>query len=320
MEWLSTQMGILAVAFFLDWAFGDPRFLYHPVRAIGFLATKFESVCRRVFGEYLKLAGTVFLVMQLVFWYVAISGLHLFLSDTLPFLGMVFLVYITYSMLAFGSLFTEVKKVKNFLEEGKIEEAREVAQGMVSRDLSEATGKEIIRATIESATENISDGIIAPIFYFFIGGPVLMFLYKVVNTLDSMVGYKNEKYFHFGWASARFDDLLNLIPARITGLLIILVAGILGDSSKGASVVWMRDGQKGPSPNGGIPITAFAGARNIKLGGPCKVGDKTINIPFVGGEKENFGIEEIGAVLSYVSLSSLLMFTCVFGILFFIHL
>jgi len=304
MESMDTQILILAVAFLLDLIFKDPAWLYHPVQAVGALASALEKTLRRIFKNKLKIAGAFFLLIQIFFWpIVAIVLARLFYSIS-PALEFLFWIYLTYSLLAFGSLIGEVSKVKKFLDNGESEQARKIAQGMVSRDLSDASEREIIRATIETATENISDGIIAPMFYFVLGGPLLMLVYKVLNTLDSMVGYRNQKYTDFGGASARFDDLLNFIPSRITGLLIVASAFLLGDSPRGAWRAWMRDGQKGPSPNGGIPITAFAGARDIALGGPCVVDGKIIDIPFVGGDKKDFGIEEIGVVLKYIKLVS----------------
>ena len=173
--------------------------------------------------------------------------------------------------------------------------------------MSKANEQEIVRAVIETTTENISDGIIAPLFFFAIGGPLAMFVYKIANTLDSMIGYKNKKYLKFGWFSAKMDDFLNLIPARITGFLILAVAFFTKDSAKKSWKAWMRDAQRGPSPNGGIPIVTYAGARNIKLGGPCE--DKEGNIipiPYVGGEK-SFGKEEIKKVIFYTYAVSVLM-------------
>ena len=118
------------------------------------------------------------------------------------------------------TLLREVLAVNNFLIKGDLEGARQRAQGMVSRNLAEAEETEIVRATIETATEDLADGIIAPLFYFGLGGPVWILIYKVVNTLDSMIGYKNERYLKYGWCSARMDDLFNLIPARLTGFFV----------------------------------------------------------------------------------------------------
>lgn len=292
---------ILAASLVIDVILKDPRWLYHPVQAIGLTITWIEKVLRYFFTHFLKLAGILLLVITLSIW-TLIGYTLLEIASQLSFvLYYAAATYITYSLLAVGALVREAKAVRRYLRDGKISDARARVQEIVSRDMSEEDEKGITRAVIETTTENISDGIVAPIFYFALGGPILMLVYKVVNTLDSMVGYKNEKYRDFGFASAKTDDVLNLVPARITGFLIVAVAFIRGDDYKQSFHVWMRDGQKGPSPNGGIPITAFAGARNIKLGGPCisKEG-AVLDIPYVGGEKDQYGLEEIGIVIKYV--------------------
>jgi adenosylcobinamide-phosphate synthase len=219
----------------------------------------------------------------------------------------IFYTYLTFSFLALGALAREARTIYKFLELNEIDKARNRVQGVVSRDMSKVNEQEIVRAVIETTTENISDGIIGPLFFFALGGPLLMMIYKITNTLDSMIGYKNKKYIKFGWFSAKMDDLLNLIPARITGFLILLVALFTKDSAKRAWKAWMKDAQKGPSPNGGIPIVTYAGARNIKLGGPCE--DKEGNIipiPFVGGEN-SFDRKEIKKVLFYTYTTSTIM-------------
>lgn len=300
---------VLITAFLADWIFKDPVWLFHPVRAIGFSSVWAEKIFRKMFKNNLKIAGVLFLIFLILFWIIILSFIVWLLSFFGSTVLLIFWIYLTFMLLAFGSLVSESRKVAFFLKGGEIEKARYIVQMMVSRDLSKEDERGIARATIETVTENISDGVIAPIFYFAVGGPVLMFVYKIVNTLDSMVGYKNEKYKDFGWASARFDDLVNYIPARITGALIVATAFILGDEYKNSIKAWARDAQKGPSPNGGIPITTFAGARNIKLGGPCQAEGKTIEIPFVGGKKEGFGYEEILVSRKYVVWTSFIMLT-----------
>ncbi|MEX0918462.1 MAG: adenosylcobinamide-phosphate synthase CbiB [Candidatus Paceibacterota bacterium] len=301
-ELMINEMIILLVAgLSLDLILRDPRRIYHPVQAIGHSSVWLEKNLRRFLEKNLKAAGVIFLITELLFWTASsLFVLHLSLRIS-PWLYWIISLYLTYSLLAAGALIREVGAVRRLLKEGDLPAARTRAQEIVSRDLSQAEEPEIVRAMIETGTENISDGIVAPIFYFALGGPVLMLFYKVVNTLDSMVGYRNERYRDFGWASARLDDGLNYLPARLTGLLIVLVALGLGDDYRQAWRAWHRDGQKGPSPNGGIPITAFAGARDLRLGGPCHAREgKESDIPFVGGKRTQFGHQEITRVIIYI--------------------
>lgn len=310
---------ILVAGFLLDLLFRDPRWLYHPVQAIGYSVIVLEKYTRLLFVSHLKIAGVVFLILQVVLW----TGITVFILNIFylhsQILLYIFTIYLVYSLLAVGSLTHEIYSVLKFIKSGNLSKAKIRAQGMVSRDLSKENKTGVIRAVIETATENISDGIVAPIFYYTLGGPVLMVFYKTVNTLDSMVGYRNLKYVDFGWASARMDDILNYVPARITGLILIFIGLILGDSVRGSVIAWYRDSQLGPSPNGGIPITTYAGARDIKLGGPCFTFEGSqIEIPFVGGNKINYNESELKATLKYVYLSALIAF--VLAILFLAYL
>ncbi len=298
---------ILVSAILLDWLLADPFWLYHPVQMIGVVSIFVENKLRRIKYFSLYFLGIVHW-LSVIFFFIFI---FLILSSLFKFWGQVFInifyLYLTYSLLAFGSLLREVSAVNNFLAKGDLSQARKRAQDMVSRNLTMADENEIVRATIETATENLSDGIITPLFYFGLGGPFLMLIYKIINTLDSMVGYKTEKYLRYGWCSARMDDLFNLIPARLTGFLILFIAWLIGDSFTGGWRAWMRDAQRGPSPNGGIPITVYAGVRNIRLGGPCldKNGQK-IDIPYVGGAN-TFDRREISRTIFYLYAVSICM-------------
>ena len=306
---ISNTITILLIAFLLDILFADPFWLYHPVQLIGLFSIIAEKQIRRIKWISLYLLG-------ILHWVVIVTifvGLFLVIKYALEEISLsllyLFYIYITYSLLALGSLTREARVIYNFLNTGDLKSARTRVQGIVSRDMSEADEQQIIRAVIETTTENLSDGIIAPLFFYGLGGPILMLVYKITNTLDSMVGYKNNKYLKYGWFSAKTDDLLNIIPARLTGLIIILTAYIKLDSPYGAWQSWRRDAQKGPSPNGGIPIVTYAGARNIRLGGPCLDKDgKVIEIPFVGG-KNSFNREEIKTAITYTYLAS--MFTLI---------
>jgi adenosylcobinamide-phosphate synthase len=186
-----------------------------------------------------------------------------------PLAGFLVSAGISYTCLATRSLHRESALVAAALNTGNIEEARRNLSYIVGRDTADLSESEIWRALIETVAENTSDGIIAPLFWLTVTGPVGGMVFKAVSTLDSMVGYRNERYLRFGWASARMDDLLNFIPARLTAFLMILAAPLAGLSPKGALSATLGDRLKHPSPNSGHPEAAAAGALGVRLGGPA---------------------------------------------------
>lgn len=258
--------GIILAAVLLDLFFGDPRWLPHPVVFIGKLIAALEKALRglvrneRLGGVLLLLvtvgatAGVVLAVLKGAY---AIS----------PYAGFVVAVLLSYTCVAARSLHDESRLVADALGRGDLAEARRYLSFIVGRDTDSLDEGEIWRATVETVAENTSDGVIAPLLYLMLGGPVAGLAYKAVNTLDSMVGYKNERYRHFGWASARCDDLANWLPARLTGLLMVLVAPLAALSAGGAWRIMRRDGRNHASPNSGIPEAAAAGALGVRLGG-----------------------------------------------------
>ena len=297
---------ILLISVLIDLIIADPFWLYHPVQFIGLVSVYLEKYLRKIKFISLYVLGAIHWLLIVAFF----VGLFLIIEKSLSFNSLflsLFYIYITYSLLAIGSLTREARVIYNYLKKNELQKARSRVQGIVSRDMSNADEHQITRATIETVTENLSDGIIAPLFFYLIGGPIGIIVYKVVNTLDSMIAYKNDKYLKYGWFSAKADDLFNYIPARLTGLVLVLIALIRRDSISGALTAWKRDAQKGPSPNGGIPIVVYAGARNIKLGGPCQDKDgNIIKIPFVGGTN-SFDREEIKTTISYTYTASAIM-------------
>jgi adenosylcobinamide-phosphate synthase len=184
-----------------------------------------------------------------------------------PVFSSIIVIFFAYTTLATRNLYDEAGKVINVLEQGDVGLARKQIGFLVGRDTDHLDEKEICRALIETVSENTSDGIVAPLFYLIIGGPPFAMAYKALNTLDSMVGYRNDRYRYLGWASARIDDLANLIPSRLTALLFILSSIILRKNWTGAWRATWRDGRKNPSPNSGYPEAAMAGALGVQLGG-----------------------------------------------------
>lgn len=266
-----TPVIIAVCAFIIDTIIGDPQSRLHPVALMGNLVSILERALRwDQQGKYLKIAaGTIFALILLTIAY-GLGWLIVWAMDVLTFAWWV-RVFIEALLLSFmispKSLMQAGQEVIYNLQRDDLLGAREKVHCIVGRDVENMDEPEIVRATVETIAENTTDGIISPLFYFFIGGLPLAILYRMANTLDSMVGYKNEKYLYFGKVSARIDDLLNLVPARITGILIVVAAAILHFDYRMAWKMLIRDARKHPSPNGGFSEAAVAGALNVRLGG-----------------------------------------------------
>jgi len=285
---------ILLAAFALDLIFGDPRWLPHPVRGIGWTIQRTEIVLRRfAITPLAEKAAGVFLVVLIVSLVSFLSHFLIFTSSRISLsLGFALSVLLAYTTLAARDLGNAAKGVLRHLDAGEIAQARTGLSMIVGRDTADLDDQEIARAVVETVAENTSDGVIAPIFYLAIGGPVLALAYKAVNTLDSMVGYRNERYINFGWAAARVDDAANFIPARITAVLICLVANLFSIYNSAFRTphsalhapwhIMLRDGNKHPSPNSGYPEAAMAGALGIRLGGPGAYAGIPRLKPFIG--------------------------------------
>jgi len=260
----------LAIAYAADLALGDPQWRWHPVRLMGRLIAAGERTVRSFLiswagekaGGVVLCAGVVLLVYGAAWMVLAASfRAHQYLG----FLASVALAYFTLSARALGEA---AKAVLACLNAGDDAGARSSLALVVGRDTAGLSRPEVVRAVVETVAENTSDGIVAPLFYLALGGPALGMAYKAVNTLDSMVGYKNERYRAMGWASARCDDAANYIPARLTGLLLVAAAFFRRRDWRGAFAVLRRDAGKHHSPNSGYPEAAMAGALGVQLGGP----------------------------------------------------
>lgn len=261
--------------FLLDQLFGDPYFLPHPIRGIGWLIAKTEKTLRagnpqgnsteREGAE--RRQGKLLVVIVLLFTGM-LSALILFGAYAIhPGLGVVIEAVMTYQILAARCLQVESSKVWKQLNAGSLEEARKAVSMIVGRDTEHLTEEGVAKAAIETVAENTSDGVIAPMLYTALGGPVLGFLYKAVNTMDSMLGYKNEKYLYFGRVAAKMDDVAGFIPARISALLMILASCLLGMDGKNALWIWKRDRRKHASPNAAQTEAVCAGALQVQLAG-----------------------------------------------------
>jgi adenosylcobinamide-phosphate synthase len=257
---------IIPAAVILDWLLGDPKWFPHPVVFIGRLISCLEPHLRRAVRSEL-FAGLLLLVLTVGIT-VASAALLLQAASALhPHAGTVVAIILSWTCLAARSLQQESALVADALANNDLAGARCYLSRIVGRDTAELMEPDIWRGAVETVAENSADGVIAPLLFLMLGGPVLGLSYKAVNTLDSMVGYRNEKYLLFGRASARFDDLANWLPARLTGLLITLAALPAGLSPAGAWRMMRRDGRNHSSPNSGIPEAAAAGALGVQLGG-----------------------------------------------------
>lgn len=272
---------LLAAAWGLDLLLGDPRSLPHPIVAIGRLIRRAEEFWPKALTNR-RNAGIALTLSVLALTAATTWGI-LFLTATLaPWLTLLATIWLSYTCLATRSLHRESAKVIRALDAGDLAGARLALSWIVSRDTQELTEEAILRATCETVAENTSDGIVSPLLYLALGGPILGMTYKAASTLDSMVGYKNARYLQLGWASARLDDLLNLIPARLTVLLIALCAPLVGLSAGQALQAARDDGGKSSSPNAGYPMAAMAGALGVTFGGVATYFGERVEKPTLG--------------------------------------
>lgn len=297
---------VVLVAFVLDLIFGDPHWLPHPIRFIGLLIDGCEKVFRWIFPKNKtgEIIGGVFLCIVVVM-----------VSFIVPFYILKGLEYIhpivkyavetlfCYQIFATKSLKKESVRVYKHIKADDIEGSRKYLSWIVGRDTQDLSFTQIIKAVVETVAENASDGVIAPMIFMMIGGAPLGFFYKGVNTLDSMVGYKNDKYIYFGKFSAIFDDVINFIPARITALAMITAACITEFDGKNAWRMFKRDRHNHSSPNSANPESACAGALNIQLAGDAYYFGKLYKKKTIGDDNRPVEAEDIpkAAKLMYVA-------------------
>ena len=272
---------MIAVAFVMDFILGDPKGAPHPVRAMGRAAQSLERMARKRIPNP-KLAGVVTVLVLVSTTYGVSRGLLESLGNLSSQLPLILETLLIYSSLATRSLFDESYPVLVKLRQGDDGQARSHLQNIVGRDTQHMNRKQITRAAVETISENTVDGVVAPLFYASIGGAPLALTYKCINTLDSMFGYKNEIYIHFGWASARLDDAVNWLPARIAGPLMVFSATLFGLNGKRAWVTMLRQGQNHLSPNAGIPEAVVAGSLGVELGGPQCYQGRMVEKPTIG--------------------------------------
>jgi len=285
----------------LDLLLGDPRWLPHPVRGFGRVVVELERFWRWT-RLPLRLAGCGLLVVAVG---LAIGVVWL----TLPWAA----VFWIWTMVAIRDLDLEATRVARSLQRGDLDGARERLAAIVGRDTAHLEEPEILRALVETVAENLNDAIVAPLFYLALAGPLGMAACKAVNTLDSMVGYRNERYREFGWASARMDDLIHFVPARLTALLIWVSAMLLGLDARRCLRVTLRDAARQPSPNAGYPEAAVAGALGVRLGGVNWYGGVPSVKPPLGDPVKPLGAESFGQARRILYATSALMVVMALG-------
>ncbi len=292
----------IGFAYVLDLILGDPRWFPHPVKGIGWMIKRLEPALRKVFRN--ERVGGIVLAVSVIgaSWCLGFMIVKQAYSIN-RYAGSIISILIIYSSLAAKDLDVESMEVYRSLERKDIVSARKKLSLIVGRDTDNLEHQGVVRAAVETVAENIVDGVIAPLFYAFIGGAPLALAYKAVNTLDSMVGYKNDKYKYFGWASAKIDTLANFIPARLSILFLPLAGLATGKAALNSWRIARRDGRKNPSLNSGIPEAAIAGALGIRLGGLNYYDSRPVLKPFIGDAINALDIDHIkdSIKISYVS-------------------
>lgn len=294
---------VLPAAFFLDLMIGDPVGLPHPIRWMGQWIASWEKRLRNT--ALSEAAAGSLLAISLVSgtWLICAVALRAAQSVHQGFALVLHLVLIYYALSA-KSLKAEALKVYAAMQQRGLHEAREQLSKIVGRDVEPLDEAGVVRGTVETVAENLVDGVIAPLFYAALGGGPLAMAYKMVNTLDSMIGHRDKRYERFGRFAARLDDVANFIPARISAIVISIAAPLVRRSSMATIKTALRDGQKHLSPNAGIPEAAFAGALGIRLGGPNFYGGRLVEKPYIGQEAHPIRIEDIREATTLMIISA----------------
>lgn len=311
-------LGAIVAGFILDLIFGDPHWLPHPICLIGNLIGFLEKNLRRLLAPgktALLFGGALMVVIVLSLSYAVPYAVLMLAEQVSPWLRFALETVMFYQIFATKCLRDESMKVYTALHNNDLGDARVKLSWIVGRDTNELTAEEVTKGAVETVAENTADGIIAPMFYMFIGGAPLAFLYKGINTMDSMVGYKNDKFLYFGRCAAKLDDVANFIPARITGILMILASYFLNMNAAGAWKIFWRDRYNHLSPNSAMTESVTAGALNIQLGGDHYYFGKLVHKDTIGDNIRPVVAEDIVAVnnlLYMTAVISLLLFSLVY--------
>jgi adenosylcobinamide-phosphate synthase len=275
---------------------------------MGYVIAGLERVVRRVCRRplALRVGGGVLVALVVGGSYLLPWWLLRAVGAKYPWLAWALEAGLIAATVAARSLAEAAYEVYRCLQTGELTAAREAVAGLVARDTGHLSREEVVRATVETVAENTVDGVTAPLFYAFLGGAPLALAYRAVNTLDSMLGYRSPRYRDLGWCAAKLDDLANFLPARLTGVLICLAAAWLGLPAGRAWRIMRRDARRHPSPNGGFPEAAVAGALGIRLGGVNSYGGVREFRPYLGEAEEAMGEKHILAATRLMRRTSLL--------------
>lgn len=309
---LMISLAACVTGFILDFIFGDPAWIYHPVRIIGKGIELGERLLRRISGEkHLTAAGAILWLMIAGLSFLFPLGILLLAWKIHPGLCFALESFWCFQILAARSLCRESGKVYDRLQENDLPGARRAVSMIVGRDTESLTEEGVTKAAVETVAENTSDGVTAPLIYLMIGGAPLGFLYKAVNTMDSMLGYKNDRYLYFGRVPAGMDDIFNYIPARLTALLMIAAAYLTGLDGKNAWKIYRRDRKKHASPNAAQTESVCAGALRVQLAGDAVYFGKLYKKEFIGDSLRPIEPQDIRRTQRLMYVTALLvLFLC----------
>ena len=312
MEWISPWY-ILPAAFALDIMLGDPHYLPHPVRWLGKAIEILEPPFRR-FRFNLIFSGALYAVALIIGTWLLTFLVLAAAYRVHPFFKTLLDIILIYYCISVRSLNDAAMEVKQCLQQQQVQAAKKKVAMIVGRDINNYKEKGLARATVETVAENLVDGVTAPLFFAALGGAPLALAYKMTNTLDSMVGYKSDTYQQFGKASARIDDVLNYIPARLTVPVVALAAQILARRGEWSLKTAVCEGTHHASPNAGYPEAAFAGALALRLNGPNYYNGKLVDKPYIGVRFGHSAPGHIKKACDIMLLSSVLWLILLMGV------
>lgn len=309
MRYMAGSLIAVALGFLADLMFGDPTVPWHPICLIGNLIAKLEKSIRARFPKTQRgeLAGGYVMAILVLLASAGIPALLLAASYRAHFwAGVALEAVMCFFIFAVKSLKRESMNVGTALEKEGLEAGRKAVSRIVGRDTQALSEAGVVRAAVETVAENFSDGVFAPMFYLLLGGAALGFAYKGVNTMDSMVGYKNDRFLYFGRFAAKLDDAVNYIPARLAALFLIAAAFLCGQDGKASFRIWRRDRRNHASPNSAQTESAVAGALHIRLAGDAWYFGKLYKKPFIGDDRRPVEIADIARVNRLMVTASVL--------------
>ena len=330
---MNGKMIILAcvTGFLLDCIFGDPAWMYHPIRVIGNLISVLEKGLRKLLCSRIPaseqekknrrevLAGGILWILTVSLSFLVPAVLLFAAGKVHPAVRFLLETFWCYQIFAARCLVGESKKVYQKLKEDDLPGARRAVSMIVGRDTENLTAEGVTKAAVETVAENTSDGVTAPLLFLLIGGAPLGFLYKAVNTMDSMLGYKNEKYLYFGRIPAKMDDVFNYIPARLTAWFMIVAAFLTGMDGKNAWKIYLRDKRKHASPNSAQSEAVCAGALDVQLAGDAVYFGKVYKKDYIGDAIRKIELEDILRAGKLMYMTTILMMVVFGGLLLWIY-